>query len=412
MTAKEVMDYFLAISIGMNGGEAMRILEALPIGANSAKIVAACIGASMNVKKQVNASVKAMNLTLQPSMMINDEISMTFFALTGHVMMLIPNENLTEYGKAVKASYQSKIGGVENIQKFSAGVVMEGKEKRAEILLKWSKSLAGFDVTPHIDMFARLAPDIVMHKTNAFYRFFSGLWYYTTLPFRIAFRILYWVVTNLWALFWKIIRYSFISFIIRVLAAALIPNISMVLVNWIAAEPVSIAASGPIEAMVQAAVSHPVVIQDFAMASAYLSWHVLASAVKAVFWTDGVFHTLGYVISLFFTKPFSDVMDDFASYDLAAAISSKVMATSDFFSSEARFFFTMIYWSDVKEEIALDFGSIAEAFREAANLDIMRLNGDTAAEAFAGEVPGVAEKTVSVPESDSMEKQDSEYEEL
>jgi hypothetical protein len=187
---EDILDYFLAISTGLTPEEMIRLWRNMPVNRNTHLISACCVGASMNIKDKVDETTKKMNLTLPEAIKIGDTISMTFFAMTGHVIMMVPEGNLTKRGLKLKKGYQKSIGGVEDITKFHSGVQMGNKEKRAEILLKWNASLRNFNVIPYIDLLASVCPAMVKPRSNIFTRFFRWLGSLITSPFRWVWRVL------------------------------------------------------------------------------------------------------------------------------------------------------------------------------------------------------------------------------
>jgi hypothetical protein len=225
-TPEEILDFFLAFSTGLTSDEAMRIVGLLSANRNTQLIISCCVGASMNIKTNVDKAIKKLNLTLPESVKNGDSISMTFFAIVGHIIMMVPASNLTltARGLKVKAVYQKSIGGVDDIFKFHSGISTGNKEKRAENILKWNTSLKSFKVANHIDLLASLCPAMVTPKSNFVSRGIKNIWWVLTWPFVTLYNLLFSVVNSTWVVFKSFLRAMAMMMVASLLILALLPR--------------------------------------------------------------------------------------------------------------------------------------------------------------------------------------------
>lgn len=235
-TPEEVLDYFLAISTGMTPEEAMRILKNLSRNVNTQLLVGCCVGAAMNVKSKVDETVKKLNISVPESAKINDSISMTFFAMVGHVIMMVPEGYLTVRGRTIKEGYKKSIGGVEDITKFHSGVSMGNKEKRAEILLKWNTTLRTFNVVPYIDLLSQVCPAVVRPRSNILVRTVTGTWETVTAPFRLAAKVATKIVGATWSVLRVFVFFLIFAMMIRIIALGAFPRATSAVIGALGLE--------------------------------------------------------------------------------------------------------------------------------------------------------------------------------
>jgi hypothetical protein len=128
-------------------------------------------------------------VTFPDEWMVNNDINFSHLAMLGHILFLLPEEAMTGALKQAAVTYVKSIGGVANIKAFTAGTILEGKDTRQAILLKWSKMLSGFDVRKYRTVLATHFPGLVKDSRGIFARIFGSTFSLVTWPVRIAAKI-------------------------------------------------------------------------------------------------------------------------------------------------------------------------------------------------------------------------------
>jgi hypothetical protein len=195
-TSLELMQFLVSISSGITPVKLMDAVKELTTRTNNEKIGALAIGSSMNIRRVINDVRSKAGITLPESWQINGEVNFSMLALLGHAFFLLPIGSLTPEAEAARATYVKTIGGAASIKTFNASVVIPGKEKRAEILLKYANMLADFDVGKYQSLLARTFPNVVKDTRGIAARVSSLLYGTIMAPFNLVWMI----VKSVWGM--------------------------------------------------------------------------------------------------------------------------------------------------------------------------------------------------------------------
>lgn len=143
------IDEFIEVlaSMGQNvtPQSALRAIKDLPSGDAGVKLAALCVYAACSVKKACDPIVLACNLSIPESWKVEQTINFSMFAMVGHLMMMLPDQDLTRLAKKLRPMYRKSIGNADNLKAFGQDGVVPGKPSRTSILREWSVRVSDID---------------------------------------------------------------------------------------------------------------------------------------------------------------------------------------------------------------------------------------------------------------------------
>lgn len=141
-------DFIQAIAaMGQNvtAESALLAIKDLPGGEAGDKIAALCIYSACSVKKACDGVVTACNLSIPDTWKVEQTVNFSMFAMIGHLMMMLPDSELTPRARTLRPMYTKSIGGAANLAAFGEDGVVPGKAPRTTILREWSTRVRGVE---------------------------------------------------------------------------------------------------------------------------------------------------------------------------------------------------------------------------------------------------------------------------
>jgi len=143
-----VDDFILALAaMGQNvtAESALLAVKDLPGGDAGDKIAALCVYSACSVKKVCDGIVTACNLSVPDTWKVDQTVNFSMFAMIGHLMMMLPDSELTPNARLLRPMYTKSIGGSANLVAFGGDGVVPGKAPRTTILREWSTRVKSVD---------------------------------------------------------------------------------------------------------------------------------------------------------------------------------------------------------------------------------------------------------------------------
>jgi hypothetical protein len=228
----ELLEAILAMCTSISPSALMEMVAKLPEDSNTHKIGALAIGSSMNIREVINSVRAKAGIVLPENWLVNGEINFSVSALLGHIIMMLADDMLTTKGQMAKEAYVKSIGGVADISMYTEATVVEGKEKRTAILLKWANMLRKFDAKAHQALLAKKFPKLVKDKRSTSRKIGDLMSNVIVAPFR-AFT---WFLRTAWELFKTVIWFAYYIALIFVIYKA----VTVLAIPWKADEVATI----------------------------------------------------------------------------------------------------------------------------------------------------------------------------
>jgi hypothetical protein len=350
--ADKVFDILISMSTGISPTGLMIEISKLKTGSSCQILGSLFVGSAMNIRDVIKEVVLASDANPPDAFKINNDINFAMYALSGHIIMALPDHLLTPRALGGKESYMRSIGNNKNLTIPNIVIKIEGKEKRSEVLNKWAGVLKGFDATVYAEMLAEKFPHLVVSQRSFITRMFVSTVVMPLKVIKAPFSFVYFMVAFALKAMRTFMFYGAILAVLIAVASFATPDLASAVVSESMATIAS-AASYSVTTLPSAAVFYP-----------------MEAAAKAYTFSSTVLPAMFYAMS--------------AVYDGKFGLTDAIKEVVDMAAPEEGLFnYTASAVPEIKEEVFLKFDELKDMVKTSRTyVEAIKLIPDNAMEAM------------------------------
>jgi hypothetical protein len=196
MSIEELFQALMAMSSNVTPDTVLDAIEKLQASDQTDRLGLICIQSAAVIKGVSEKVIAATGITLADEWKVGTSVNFSMIAMTGHMIYLLEDKDLTKHGRKGRAIYSKSLGGARNLTDFGISGTVPGKTKRTTILREWSDRLSSTDLERARDVLSAKFPFLVKRRgfaapaaspaASGFPSILGIVWTFLSIPLRLA----------------------------------------------------------------------------------------------------------------------------------------------------------------------------------------------------------------------------------